>query len=369
MKPVYIYPRVSDEISIDGQIDAEDIRSAIEKNSYLDIKCCIITSPTYEGIISDIEKISECLHEYNIPLIVDEAHGAHFPFYEEEGCGENSDVTVASKNTGCSEKNAANDDGDNTALYPRSALYKGADIVIQSLHKTLPCYTQTAVLHIAENAGVKGFGKEEIAEKVERYLRIFQTSSPSYIFLQAMEKCIAWCDENRNEFIKHFDRIRRFRDKFRESSFRNLRLFGAGDLTRLVIFVKGVTGKKASELLEEKTGVVVEMAGNDYLVFISTVMDSDEDFDRLIESLRILDESVDNESDESGSGSEEIFMVDTSEGSFQIKDAVGRRVTDYIYVYPPGIPIIAPYEIIEEKHVAEILHDIRCGYSVRSGKK
>ena len=184
-----------------------------------------------------------------------------------------------------------------------------------------------------------------------------------------MEKCIAWCDENRNEFIKHFDRIRRFRDKFRESSFRNLRLFGAGDLTRLVIFVKGVTGKKASELLEEKTGVVVEMAGNDYLVFISTVMDSDEDFDRLIESLRILDESVDNESDESGSGSEEIFMVDTSEGSFQIKDAVGRRVTDYIYVYPPGIPIIAPYEIIEEKHVAEILHDIRCGYSVRSGKK
>ena len=96
-----------------------------------------------------------------------------------------------------------------------------------------------------------------------------------------MEKCIAWCDENRNEFIKHFDRIRRFRDKFRESSFRNLRLFGAGDLTRLVIFVKGVTGKKASELLEEKTGVVVEMAGNDYLVFISTVMDSDEDFDRL----------------------------------------------------------------------------------------
>lgn len=369
VKPVYIYPRVSDEISIDGQIDAEDIRSAIEKNSYLDIKCCIITSPTYEGIISDIEKISECLHEYNIPLIVDEAHGAHFPFYEEEGCGENSDVTVASKNTGCSEKNAANDDGDNTALYPRSALYKGADIVIQSLHKTLPCYTQTAVLHIAENAGVKGFGKEEIAEKVERYLRIFQTSSPSYIFLQAMEKCIAWCDENRNEFIKHFDRIRRFRDKFRESSFRNLRLFGAGDLTRLVIFVKGVTGKKASELLEEKTGVVVEMAGNDYLVFISTVMDSDEDFDRLIESLRILDESVDNESDESGSGSEVIFMVDTSEGSFQIKDAVGRRVTDYIYVYPPGIPIIAPYEIIEEKHVAEILHDIRCGYSVRSGKK
>ena len=127
--------------------------------------------------------------------------------------------------------------------------------------------------------------------------------------------------------------------------------------------------KVFSELLEEKTGVVVEMAGNDYLVFISTVMDSDEDFDRLIESLRILDESVDNESDESGSGSEEIFMVDTSEGSFQIKDAVGRRVTDYIYVYPPGIPIIAPYEIIEEKHVAEILHDIRCGYSVRSGKK
>ena len=82
---------------------------------YPDVKAVVITSPTYDGVVSDVEKIAEIVHEYGIPLIVDEAHGAHFGF---------------------------------SSFFPESAIKKGADVVVQSLHKTLPSFTQTALLHL-----------------------------------------------------------------------------------------------------------------------------------------------------------------------------------------------------------------------------
>lgn len=482
VKPVYVYPERSAEVSIDGRISAGDIRRAILSNSNLEISCCIITSPTYEGVISDIRSISEVLHSYGIRLIVDEAHGAHFPFY---------------RNT------------EGAAERPVSALYLGADIVIQSLHKTLPCYTQTAVLHIAKEAYSQPVGDNSAneAESVERYLRIFQTSSPSYIFLQAMEECIARCDENRYEFEEHYKRIEAFRRRFERSGMKNIRLFSfpshpesemnktaeykltvnesdiytsgtdgraanmpgsnepavdesdiytsgtneraanmpgsnkpavdeleiytsgtdglevdeisantiadrspescernvtvsnnaAQDITRLVFMIRGISGREAAELLEKQTGVVVEMAGTDYITAISTIADSEEDFDQLFTALQDLDRTIseikedgmtndktrrvagiminvaedhagkDVMMDVAADCSEEKIMIRTDAGELPLTEAVGRRVVDYIYVYPPGIPIIAPFEIIEEKHVNEIQHDLAAGHKLRYG--
>ena len=411
VRPLYIYPEGSTYPGIDGGISAEDIRKVIRQNQHLDIRCCIITSPTYEGIISDIPAVSARLHEAGIPLIVDEAHGAHLPFINEEGA-------------------------------PQSAISLGADIVIQSLHKTLPCYTQTALLHIAgqpsednspaasENSGRKMTKKVAAGfvdpENVEYYLRVFQSSSPSYIFLQAMEKCISWCDSHRYEFSSFYKRIRDFRRDILHAGLKNIHLFSeAGsslqDITRLVFLVSGVTGHKAAELLEERSGVVVEMAGNNHFTIISTVMDDVDDLKQLSSALSELDtaiteikekeaeqeaasseqsqfsediipgSAVDGQADITGgmkktaggtvnrekhaeSGKEEITgsadiventFLSTEEGLLPLSEAIGKRITDYIYVYPPGIPLIAPFEVIKEEHIAEIINDISGGSEIR----
>ncbi|MCR5147488.1 MAG: DegT/DnrJ/EryC1/StrS family aminotransferase [Eubacterium sp.] len=496
VKPIYIYPSVSNEISIDGCIDPADIQKAVEKNTNLDICGCVITSPTYEGVISDIKSISEILHMAGIPLIVDEAHGAHFPFYVSGDLGCEHEVGVFIESGGIPEQSvciesggareevvnenygdvsgqidnninsggyaeAACDDHGNALKngYPVSALYLGADIVVESLHKTLPCYTQTAVLHIADDnfstagssqdneAQMKNINKTEdiqtitgcrgdnntkkknsskkccnselLAESVEKYLRIFQSSSPSYIFLQAMEKCISWCSDNRLKFREHFERILRFRRRIADAGFRNVKPFeftcelgvlstggafemsgtaaitqmnkrytgkyssvytASQDSTRLVFMVRGISGKKAAEILEAESGIVVEMAGADYVTAISTVMDSEEDFEYLFKALKKLDEMIDilvqqlkektetgkNQNPEDQTGALQTIMVSTEDGEIPLDEAAGKRITDYLYVYPPGIPIVAPFEIIEERHIAEIKHDIIAGFNIYS---
>ena len=399
VKPIYVYPKISNEMSIDGEIRAEDIRKAVERNSQLDIRCCVITSPTYEGVISDIRSISEVLHEAGIPLIVDEAHGAHFPFYESSlqknimnydeiesnrlEKGKDSDTTEDAENQADTRMIGKND-------YPCSALYLGADIVIQSLHKTLPSLTQTAVLHVS---------KSSINDKqnIGKYLSIFQSSSPSYIFLQTMEKCISWCDANRNEFKKHYERILRFREAFKDAKLNNVRLFEfkpdvdnhinsdgltvdtsavsdycisnhiSQDLTRLVFMVDGITGRKAAQIMEERYGLVFEMAGTDYITAISTVADEENDLQELLTALIDLDKYIsDNKEEISETGGKISISLRTDEGVLPLKKAAGKRITDYIYVYPPGIPIIAPYEIITDEHIKEVYHSAICGYEIRS---
>ena len=112
LDPIYIYPEI-DEYGICKGITKEQIENIITKET--SIKAMVLVSPTYEGRVSDIEGISDVLHRNNIPLIVDEAHGAHFIYHE---------------------------------AFPESAANSGADIVIQSLHKTLPAFTQTGLLHL-----------------------------------------------------------------------------------------------------------------------------------------------------------------------------------------------------------------------------
>ena len=109
----------------------------------------MLTSPTYDGVVSDIAAIAEIVHAHQIPLIVDEAHGAHFGFSER---------------------------------FPKKAISYGADLCIESVHKTLPAYTQTALLHYRKNPWVD-------LERVKRYLGIYQSSSPSYVLMAGIDRC------------------------------------------------------------------------------------------------------------------------------------------------------------------------------------
>ena len=148
LKPRYILPSMDDAFGICGSIMPEDIASALQRHP--EVKAVILTSPTYEGIVSDVEAIASIVHGYGIPLIVDEAHGAHFSFSD---------------------------------MFPKSALRLGADLVVQSLHKTLPSLTQTAVLHCNGNLVDR--------TKLHHRLEIFQSSSPSYIFMTSIDQCVS----------------------------------------------------------------------------------------------------------------------------------------------------------------------------------
>lgn len=199
----YLYPAVT-ECGIQGQITPRQVEDALKKDP--ETSAVVITSPTYEGVISDIEGIAKVAHVHGIPLIVDSAHGAHLGFGGE---------------------------------FPQNAVRLGADAVIESLHKTLPSFTQTALLHLNSDLISKS--------RIEKYLGIYETSSPSYILMAGMEVCIRTVKEHGaelfdnyrhelNKFYKNCEDLKRLhvmtgKDLSKEEAF-------AWDDSKIVIFVR-----------------------------------------------------------------------------------------------------------------------------------
>ena len=157
----YLWPGVHPLFGCNLPATAKEVEEALQQTP--DVQAVFIVSPTYEGLAADVKSIAEAAHKRNIPLIVDEAHGAHLGF-----------------------------DG----RWPESSVKQGADLVIQSLHKTLPAPTQTAILHVN--------GKLVDRCRLRRFLGIYQTSSPSYIFMAAMEDAIATTSANREKLFGVF---------------------------------------------------------------------------------------------------------------------------------------------------------------------
>ena len=167
--PVYLYPEDT-AYGIQGQVTPQMVQKQLKQTP--DIRAVVITSPTYDGVVSDIQSIADIVHAYGIPLIVDEAHGAHFRFSD---------------------------------YFPVSAADLGADVVIQSFHKTLPAMTQTAVLHLCS---------ERVSEKlIRRFLGIYETSSPSYILMSSLDACVAKLEKDSgrlfDEFTENLEAARR----------------------------------------------------------------------------------------------------------------------------------------------------------------
>ena len=216
LKSEYIYPQYSEEYGIQCGLDPEEIELMLKKNRY--ISAVLMVSPTYDGIVSDVKAVSEICHKNHIPLIVDEAHGAHFRY------------------------------GD---IFPVPALESGADVVIQSVHKTLPCFTQSALLHLRE-----GYID---TEKIERYLQIYQSSSPSYVLMAGIERGLLWMEqEEGREKMKEFSAsLRKLRQDLK--NMRNLKIPGREivgtknifdlDISKIIISVKGtdITGPRLAE--------------------------------------------------------------------------------------------------------------------------
>lgn len=359
----YLYPEEITEFGINGGIRAEDVRKALEKDAMhcagnsgdvrgkiTKIQAVLITSPTYEGVVSDIRVIADVAHEYGIPLIVDEAHGAHLEY------------------------------ADQCHSFPKSALEYVADIVIQSLHKTLPCFTQTAILHVK--------GKLVDQDRISRYLSMFQTSSPSYLFMAGMERCIRYMDgDGRNEMIRYEKRLERFMERMEglqvlEVLDREIcgkyRTVAGWDPSKIVVSTmraEDFHGEELAETLRRKYHLEMEMTAPEYVIAMTSLMDTEEGFERLGTALLEIDGALrrrtesgrkEKAASETPEGLEskvshpvrrmlicEAMDADTERTAFQ--DTVGKVSAEFVYLYPPGIPIIAPGEVFTDAIVEKIM--------------
>lgn len=340
LDPVYLQPQI-DSYGIDRGVLLEDIVDALNENP--DIRLVILTSPTYEGVISPISDIVKAAHEKEIPVLVDEAHGAHLSFMKE--------------------------------LCSYEALKSEADIVIQSLHKTLPALTQTALLHIQGNL-VK-------QEEVARELSIFETSSPSYILMDSISCCLDLIEEKgKNLFSQYEENLAWFYEKTK--SFRHLKVFGRKidssviyDYGKIVILTKdtNLSGRELSQILRENYQIEVEMSSIYYVIAMSSICDTKESFERLFYALQEIDSTLydcSNKSMDYFSSLPRKKMniadaVDNESGDYSnIKDVKDFVSQEYLWVYPPGVPFVVPGEVIDQKIIYQLQEYQKVGIEIRS---
>ena len=276
LKPIYI-PAVIDESSgVECGIAPSAVLAALESNP--DIKLVVITSPSYEGVVSDIASIAGIAHEHGTLLLVDSAHGAHLGF---------------------------------SGGFPENAVRCGADIVVMSLHKTLPALTQCSLLHIC--------GEQANETEINRMLNIMQTSSPSYVLMASIDRCLRLLAfDNKNLFGEYERRLNDF-----YNSIKGLRRLYVtqhaqwGSLTialpaitqenrqpsplpyaldpgKIVIITKdaSLTGFEFADILRCRYKIELEAAHADYAIAMTSICDSAEGFMRLSAALLEVDGQV-----------------------------------------------------------------------------
>ena len=334
LRPVFLYPGTVRDYGIADAIRPEQVEAALR--ACPDASAVILTSPTYDGVVSDIERIADIVHRAGIPLLVDAAHGAHFGF---------------------------------SPLFPESPVRQGADLVIQSLHKTLPALTQTALLHVCGTLVDRG--------KVREFERIYQTSSPSYVLMGSIDACVRLLEdgscwdgfaEKLQIFYKKTDGLEHIRVMNRDIMEKGcMKAFDAGKLLISVINTK-ITGNTLYKELLNRYYLQLEMASDTYVTAIVTPWDREEGLLRLAEALLEIDRETEKESDgregqclpgeETLTGKPypelktalPLHRALTAPKEFcPLRKAAGKTAGTYVNLYPPGIPLVIPGEVITEE--------------------
>jgi arginine/lysine/ornithine decarboxylase len=350
LQATYLYPEMNLDYGINGAIRPEQVQEALERDP--EIRVILITSPTYDGVVSDIRRIAELAHRAGAVLIVDEAHGAHFRMHP---------------------------------YFPVSALECGADIVINSLHKTMPSLTQTALLHVQ--------GSRVDREKLHMYLGIYQTSSPSYVLMAGMDACVRMMQEQGLELFERFtDRLNRLRDRLQpmktlhlvDGTEAGLQAFDFDRSKVLIAVPKGakLTGPALAQLLRETYHLEVEMAAEQYVTAILTVCDTEEGYVRLEQALLEVDAALTEEKKcqcacDSTDQAQGVILphnecVLTMEAAWNAQakavpllESGGQISAEFAYLYPPGIPFVVPGERIPEDLPAQLNYYQQIGLNLQ----
>lgn len=284
----------------------------------------ILTSPSYEGVISDVEALCRIAHQKGIPVLVDEAHGAHLGL---------------------------------SPSFPKGAVSLGADLVVQSFHKTLPSLTQTGVLHVN--------GERVSAGELRRQLGIFQTSSPSYLLLASIDSCTRLLEEKGKALFEAWSRrLSDFEKKLAGAP--SIEILGYGgrkalpsvytlDPSKLVIRRRdaALSGVDLMKKLEEDYHIQLEMALESYAVAMTGMGDSDETLCALADALCDLEQTYEVNEAKAGRKVETVLpsavfplgeAVRMPWKLLQAEKAAEAVSGEYIWAYPPGIPLIIPGE-------------------------
>lgn len=325
--PIFVMPKIHTKTGIAGSVEQASIEQAIKENP--DAKLVILTSPTYEGVTSDIKGICEIAHRHNIPVLVDGAHGAHLGF---------TDDFLP----------------DNVSL--------GADISVESLHKTLPSLTQTAVCYV--NGDLVDI--EKLADK----LTVFQSSSPSYLLMASIDGCINLIAEKKEELFSDWnERLEHFYEKCK--GLENLKIlendgeFLGLDKSKIVILAK--SGPWLANSLRGM-GIECEMTATGYVVAMTGMGDTKEMLSYLATCLLKIDKDAEKwEKTETASlvlPEKAIETTETKKKEYEwvkVEESLGRLSAGYVFAYPPGVPIIVPGEIISAEIKELLLAYIKSG--------
>lgn len=337
LQATYLYPPMVEGFDFYEAVTAEEVRQALESEP--DIGAVLIVSPTYEGRIADVRAIAKIVHERGIPLIVDEAHGAHLGFAP--GFAEGSCTC-------------------------------GADLVIHSVHKTLPAPTQTALLHVNGNLIDR--------RRLKRFLRIYQSSSPSYVLMAGIEDAMNIVMKQGQERFARFCFLYRTMSEHLQKC-RCLRFVspddmeqGRHDVGKLIIdtVMAGVSGQWVYDALRGRFHLQCEMAAENYCLAMFTVADDEEAYRRMEHALFELDRELENSLNERSDVARRPDMEDAVrpkrsdparpviacplgeawDGAWtmtKLSEAIGLAMVEFVSLYPPGIPILVPGEILTEE--------------------
>lgn len=336
LRPVYLYPETVPGLGIADALTAEQVKEALALHP--DARAVLLTSPTYDGVTADVEKIAQVVHQYGIPLIVDAAHGAHFGFHP---------------------------------AFPDSPVHQGADLTVMSLHKTMPCMTQTALLHVC--------GERVSRSRLRMFEEIYQTSSPSYFLMAGMDRCICLTEEKGAALWDSFTRQREdFLKRTKELEVLQIITAGRGDEAiwrmdpgKILIDSSktGLTGKQLYDILLERYHLQMEMAAGNYVTAIMTCCDTKEGWERLAEALCRIDKTCGGQVIEEDGRVEKPYpkldsgcslseALDAPVRMVSLSEAEGKISGAFINLYPPGIPIVVPGERLNGEAV-ELIESYR----------
>ena len=317
----YVTAPVVEAFGVYGSIPPAAVEAALAAHPRA--RCVILTSPTYEGVQSDVAALAALCHARGVPLLVDEAHGAHYlPFAEPLG-------------------------------WRGGAVAAGADLVVQSAHKTLPSLTQTAWLH--RN------GTLVDPAAVDRQLDVFETSSPSYPLLVSLDGCTGWLRENGPAaFAAWRARLDRFAAAARR--WHNTPVLGLGPERRdffafddgKILLRIGAAG--AAQL--RAAGFEPEMVCGPNVLAMTSPCDDGDALDRLADWLGERDAAA-PPPPRAGAllpapGPARCTIaeaLDRPAATMPLAEAVGKTAAEYVWAYPPGVPLVAPGEQVTDAFV------------------
>ncbi|KAA9004010.1 aminotransferase class I/II-fold pyridoxal phosphate-dependent enzyme [Paenibacillus spiritus] len=344
-KPIFVSPVQDENLGIDHGITTSSLKRALQRHP--DAKGVLVINPTYFGVCADLRSIVELAHSYGVPVLVDEAHGVLIHFHEE---------------------------------LPMSAMQAGADMAATSVHKLGGSMTQSSVLNLNAKTGLVN------PQRVQTMLSMLTTTSTSYILLASLDASRRNLALNGHDMAEQCIQLARYaREAINEIdglySFGN-EILGTEatydlDPTKLSIHVRhlGITGWEAENWLRDKHNIEVEMSDMYNILCLITPGDTKTTVDKLLSALRVMSAVNYGKGDiyelkvqvpeipQLALIPRDAFYADTELVPF--KESADRIIAEFIYVYPPGIPILLPGEVITQDNIDYILDHVEIGLPVK----